>query len=164
MKRIGMFGGIAAVLVLGFGILAINMSRDDDAGKTSDISSAQSLDLHRQNLTHLPANLFTQTELVTLNLSENHITGALPAEIRFLQHLVVLDASENDMTGVPAEIGQLKQLKTLDLSRNRLTGLPLEIGNLSALETLDLRGNDITATDLVQIRASLPQTTILVDE
>ena len=96
-----------------------------------------------------------------LNLSNNRLTGALPAEIRHLTNLRVLDASRNQMTGVPAEVGQLSSLQDLDLSDNRLTGLPLELGNLQKLRRLDLRGNNVSSQDLSAIRAKLKDTEIL---
>ena len=90
------------------------------------------------------------------------LTGALPAEIRFLSSLEALDASDNAMTGLPAEIGQLSRLRILDLSDNDLTGLPHELGNLQSLEILDLSGNAVSQTDLDIIRSRLPATTRIV--
>lgn len=108
-------------------------------------------------------DVFEQTQLVELDLSGNHLTGALPGEIRFLHKLELLNVSDNVMTGLPAEIGQLSHLKMLDASNNRLTGLPHEIGQLKNLETLDLRGNNCSEQDLEYIRDNLPKTHILVD-
>jgi Leucine-rich repeat (LRR) protein len=125
--------------------------------------SATSLDLSKQGLTQVSQDVFEQTQLVELNLSDNRLTGAIPAEIRLLSKLEVLDMSDNAMTGLPAEIGQLSHLKTLDVSNNQLTGLPLELGQLKNLETLDLRGNNYSKQDLDRIRINLLQTNILVD-
>lgn len=122
------------------------------------------LDLRNQELTSVSQDIFTQKDLVELDVSHNRLKGALPAEIRQLSRLQVLDASDNVMTGVPAEIGQLQYLRVLDLSNNDLTGLPLELGQLSKLEILDLRGNAIVDQDLATIREDLAGTQILVDD
>lgn len=163
-KRGSVVAGIAIIMVVLcagiFGYVVLRMTGDVEM---ADHTTGEVLDLHDQNLTQLPGALFSQTQLSVLDLSHNHLTGALPAEIRFLNRLVVLDLSDNAMTGVPAEIGQLTQLKILDLSNNELTGLPHELGQLTNLETLDLRGNSCAPYDLDVIRKSLTGTQILTD-
>ncbi|MFC1702854.1 leucine-rich repeat domain-containing protein [Patescibacteria group bacterium] len=126
----------------------------------SDVS-ASTLDLSGSGLESIPSYVFDGTGLRELDLSDNELTGALPAEIRHLRHLRVLDVSGNAMTGVPAEVGQLSSLEELDLSDNELTGLPLELGNLNNLRLLDLRGNNVSQQDLGVIRAGLSGTQIL---
>ncbi|MBN1462398.1 MAG: leucine-rich repeat domain-containing protein [Paludibacteraceae bacterium] len=66
-----------------------------------------------------------------------------------------MNASDNQMTGVPAEIGQLDDLEVLDLSNNELTGLPYELGNLKNLKTLNLSGNNYAKQDLEIIKQGL---------
>lgn len=129
--------------------------RLDDSSQKKD-SLSNTLDLSGQGLDNLPSYVLTMTSLQELNISNNNITGALPAEIRQLNTLRVLNASNNDMTGVPAEVGQLDKLEILDLSNNKLTGLPYELGNLKNLKKLDLSGNDYAKQDLDIIRQSLP--------
>lgn len=119
------------------------------------------IDLSGQGLTALPKDILKQSDATTLDISDNQIGGALPAEIRWMQSLQVLDASGNRMTGVPAEIGQLSELRILDLSDNELTGLPYELGNLGKLEVLDVSGNDYSEADLARITASLPAATVI---
>lgn len=121
------------------------------------------LNLSDSGLERVPSYVFEMSGLEELDVSNNNLTGALPGEIRHLSNLRILDASENEMTGVPAEIGQLSELEVLDLSNNSLTGLPLELGNLSNLEQLDLRGNDISQQDLDAIRARLTLTEIITE-
>jgi Leucine-rich repeat (LRR) protein len=125
------------------------------------VAAADRLDLSGTSLTKIPAYVFERRELKELDLSGNKLTGALPAEIRQLQGLQILNASHNQMTGVPAEIGQLSELRTLDLSDNMLTGLPYELGNLQKLEVLDLSGNNVSEVDLGIIAPKLPNTRII---
>lgn len=122
---------------------------------------ATELDMQGKGLQEVPEKVWSMTDLEWLDISHNALRGALPAEIRKLQQLRTLDASDNLMTGVPAEIGQLANLKLLDLSNNQLTGLPYELANLTQLERLDLRGNDVSEADLAVIREQLTTTEIL---
>ena len=137
-----------------------NQAQTNDSQNTSDVRdtvpNGSTLDLSNQGLTKVSQNVFTQTSLEVLDVSGNSLTGALPAEIRQLQKLKVLDASDNQMTGVPAEVGQLQNLEVLDLSNNQLTGLPYELGNLKKLKTLNLSGNNYSQQDLDVIRRGLP--------
>jgi Leucine-rich repeat (LRR) protein len=114
------------------------------------------VDLSNQGLTSLPKYILERTDIEELDISGNNMTGALPAEIRHLSRLRVLNASNNQFTGVPAEVGQLRNLQVLDYSNNQLTGLPYELGNLKSLKVLDLSGNDYSELDLGIIREGLP--------
>lgn len=127
------------------------------------IAAGNRLDLSGRGLERVPSDVFDHVGLEELDLSDNRLSGALPAEIRLLRNLRALDASGNRMTGVPAEIGQLMKLEILDLTDNELTGLPLELGNLKGLKRLDLRGNDVPRQDLEAIRAELKSTDIITD-
>lgn len=153
-----------ATVLLGAGCSPVQTGAPKEkANDEATPSAGPRLDLSGQNLTELPKIVLNRIELHELDVSNNRLTGALPAEIRQLAALEVLDASGNVMTGLPAEIGQLKNLRVLDLSDNRLTGLPLELGNLTKLQKLDLRGNLYSKYDLDIIRKSLPSAVILVD-
>lgn len=134
--------------------------------KTSkeSVSNDTSLDLKNQNLSKLPENIFSKTNLTALDVSYNQLSGAMPAEIRHLKNLKTLNLSHNSFTGVPAEIGQLSNLEILNLSYNPITGLPYELGNLKNLKTLDLRGTNYSKQDLDKIKTGLSAgVNILVD-
>ena len=127
-------------------------------------TSSKSLDLSGQGLAKVPEYVFGRTDLESLDLSDNILTGALQAEVRHLKNLRSLDLSGNNFTGVPAEIGQLSKLEILDLSDNRITGLPYELGNLSNLKILRLTGNNYSAADLAVITSSLPPSVTIETE
>lgn len=169
-----MFGKSFVILLVLVALLAaalgtVSVLREEGSDRTDGheqgmTHGAASLDLSGKGLTTVPVYVFGRSDLVSLDLSHNNLTGALPAEVRKLSRLTHLDLSDNAFTGVPAEVGQLAALEYLDLSNNALTGLPYELGNLSRLKTLDLRGNVPSTEDLAHIRAALPQgVTILLD-
>ena len=62
-----------------------------------------------------------------------------------MTNLRSLDLSSNQLTGViPVELINLTNLRSLDLSSNQLTGvIPVELINLTNLEYLNLRGNSL---------------------
>ena len=141
-----------------------NNTNEEEYKNTTQNSSKKVIDLSNQSIVRIPSYVFEQTNIEELNVSNNSLTGAIQAEIRLLVGLRVLNASNNNMTGVPAEIGQLQKLEILDLSNNQITGLPYELGNLKNLKILNLSGNEYSKEDLNITRKSLPQTVeIIVD-
>ncbi len=143
------------------------------------------LDLSGQQLKKVPDYVFELENLKELDISNNQITGNLPAEIGNLKNLQILKANNNLMTGMPAEIGQLpnlqvcnisqnflasvpkeigraQSLQTLDLSNNELIGLPYEIGTLENLQTFNISGNNYSSSDLDIILENLPTSTNII--
>lgn len=127
-------------------------------------SNTNIINLSDKNLSSISKDILDNKSVTKLDVSGNNLTGALPAEIRKLVNLEVLEAANNKMSGVPAEIGQLSRLKTANFANNDLSGLPLEIGNLKKLETLDLRGNpNISKHDIGLIQNQIPNAKIITD-
>lgn len=154
MKKEIIIGLILLVLIVSgyFGVKYFLKGNESDLIK---------IDLSGTNLIEAPNYIFSQKNVKELDLSDNNMTGALPAEIRNLKLLKSLDLSHNQFTGLPAEIGQLKNLETLDISYNNITGLPLEIGNLRKLKTFNISGNNVSETDLMAIEDKLPSLIII---
>ena len=117
-------------------------------GVTTDVNGRVTrLDLSDNQLTgEIPAELGGLTNLEHLALWGNELTGAIPTGLGSLAKLEVLSLGENQLTGpTPAELGRLTSLKELWLSENQLTGeIPVELGNLSNLAKLVLWGNKLT--------------------
>jgi kinase len=94
----------------------------------------------------IPPGLITGMPLLqTLDLSENSISGEIPASIGSLDSLSMLNLSHNKISGeIPASIGSMQVLTTLDLSSNSLSGnIPSELGKLN-LNFLNLSSNDLS--------------------
>ena len=88
--------------------------------------------------------LTSLTALTTLDLSDNQLTGEVPAVFDILAFLTSLDLSNNQLTGpIPQGLGTLTGLTTLDLSGNALDGeIPHDMGFLSNLTKLRLGGGN----------------------
>jgi len=95
----------------------------------------------------LPPGMAFLTELETLWVKSNSLTGELPIDLP--SSLQSLDLSDNAISGIlPTEWGEtLPALNFLSVSLNGLQGsLPGSWQSLSFLESLDLEGNQLTGT------------------
>ncbi|CAL4992572.1 unnamed protein product [Urochloa decumbens] len=88
----------------------------------------------------------TILEVVSLDLSFNGLTGAIPPEIASLDAVLNLNLSWNHLVGeVPKMIGAMQSLESLDLSKNMLSGeIPSSLSILTGLSYLDLSYNNLT--------------------
>ena len=86
------------------------------------------------------------SSLTGLLLGENQLTGHIPAEIRNLENLDILDINSNQLSGeIPSDIGNLDSLLWLSLSNNQLIGdIPNEIVNLNRAYLIDLSYNGLS--------------------
>ena len=85
-------------------------------------------------------------KLRSLSLSNNQLSGPIPASLGSLPELQSLWLQSNALSGpIPAELGALFALRNLALSHNQLSGaIPTELGFPPALTTLYLRSNDLS--------------------
>jgi Leucine-rich repeat (LRR) protein len=106
-------------------------------------------DLSENQLTgQIPASLFTLNQLEFLILDSNQLIGSLPASVGGLTHLLQLNLLENKLSGqIPTELYQLTNLVSLDLSTNQFSGtVSDEIGNLLDLRDLQLSNNNFSSS------------------
>ncbi|KAM4068884.1 hypothetical protein ACB094_12G046000 [Castanea mollissima] len=105
------------------------------------------LDLHDNQLVHIPKSLGNICTLRELYLRSNHLNGQLVELINNLSgcakdSLEILDLSENQITGSLPNFAKFSSLKEIYLSKNKLNGtLPKSIGNLYKLEALSVSSN-----------------------
>ncbi|KAF8685368.1 hypothetical protein HU200_043992 [Digitaria exilis] len=91
------------------------------------------------------------TNLQSLNLSYNLLTGGLPSELLASSSIVMLDVSFNHLNGVlkPQEsnysVANYRPLQELRLYRNNISGeLPSALSNCTDLVTVDLKINKLS--------------------
>ena len=98
--------------------------------------------------------------VITINLSQNHLTGFLPHSISRLPFLRELLLNHNLITGIiPKSYSKLTQLEEVNLSHNRITGpLPREWGNLKYIRVLHVAHNEWDDKILPQELYSLQET------
>ncbi|XP_061350283.1 receptor-like protein EIX2 [Gastrolobium bilobum] len=84
--------------------------------------------------------------LKSIDLSNNHFSEEIPAELENLFGLVSLNLSRNNLTGkIPSNIGRLTSLEFLDLSRNQISGsIPSSLAQIDRLAMLDLSHNHLS--------------------
>ncbi|CAN1289743.1 Receptor-like protein kinase 7 [Linum perenne] len=104
------------------------------------------LEMYNNNLTgKLPAGIRHLTRLENFDASKNHLQGNLSV-VRYLTNLVTLQLFQNQLSGeIPPELGQFQKLVNLSLYENQLTGpLPQDIGYLSNFDFIDVSENYLT--------------------
>ncbi|KAJ6805283.1 putative LRR receptor-like serine/threonine-protein kinase isoform X2 [Iris pallida] len=86
----------------------------------------------------IPEELQNLTYLFELQLSQNYLTGPLPAFIGNFTAMQYLSIGINGLSGnVPKELGKLQKLVSLGMGTNNFSGsLPLEFGNMTNLQKL----------------------------
>ncbi|XP_044487569.1 receptor-like protein 49 [Mangifera indica] len=85
------------------------------------------------------------TIFCTIDFSNNHFHGTIPAVIGNFRALNHLNLSHNSLTGtIPPLLGNLGGLESLDLSSNNLSGrIPAQLTNLTFLAVLNLSQNQL---------------------
>nr|XP_016483238.1 PREDICTED: probably inactive leucine-rich repeat receptor-like protein kinase At2g25790 [Nicotiana tabacum] len=86
------------------------------------------------------------SQMTTLDLSMNRLTGEIPSQLGELAALHSLNLSHNILSGhIPESFMNLKKLESLDLSYNQLGGkIPRRLAQLDSLSTLNLAFNLLT--------------------
>jgi Leucine-rich repeat (LRR) protein len=96
----------------------------------------------------IPAELGNLANLRLLQLPQNQLNGAIPAQLGGLANLQHLLLNHNQLSGaIPAGLGNLSSLRTLSLNTNSLSGaIPSALGSLISLEVLALNENNLTGS------------------
>ncbi|KAI3900200.1 hypothetical protein MKW92_044951 [Papaver armeniacum] len=145
-------------------LVYLDLSKNQISGSIptsiGELSKLTLLHLDRNSLSGSIPSISKLTVLESCLLSDNKLTGPIPASISKstpsgklpeslgnLTKLIRLSAKNNRLTGkIPPSLSNLINLLSLDLSRNGLSGpIPSELVKLNAkLETLDLSFNPLS--------------------
>ncbi|KAL5703111.1 hypothetical protein ACHQM5_028245 [Ranunculus cassubicifolius] len=148
------FNGSIPQGLFDMGLEEVDLSRNEFSGSIPPGSSRlfeslQVLDLSQNKLTgDIPAEMGLYSKLRYLNLSWNAVQSRLPPELGYFQNLSVLDLRNNALFGsIPEDLCDSSSLDILQLDGNSLAGpIPDEIGNCSSLYLLSLSNNKLTGS------------------
>ncbi|XP_024376899.1 protein STRUBBELIG-RECEPTOR FAMILY 8 isoform X1 [Physcomitrium patens] len=106
------------------------------------------LDLSYNQLTgSFPYLIINIPTLTSIKLNNNKLSGTLDGQVfSKLTNLITLDISNNAITGpIPEGMGDMVSLRFLNMQNNKLTGpIPDTLANIPSLETLDVSNNALT--------------------
>ncbi|KAF2294156.1 hypothetical protein GH714_007938 [Hevea brasiliensis] len=94
---------------------------------------------------YLPESLVNSPSLITLDLDNNTLNGAININCSAMIHLVSLNLGSNNFHGpIPESISYCQSLNILNLSKNKLGGeIPYNFKNFQALTSLSLSKNNL---------------------
>ncbi|MED6120812.1 hypothetical protein PIB30_024378 [Stylosanthes scabra] len=128
------FNGFAALEYLDMSFNVLESSIDI---QLDEMISLKTLNLTGNKFNgHLPTKLGKSMVLEQLLLAKNQFQGEIPEEQLFsYENLTLIDLSENHLSGaIPSHIVHLSKLQTLFLSSNNLSGpIPMSILNITTL-------------------------------
>ncbi|GAB5568000.1 leucine-rich repeat-containing protein 2 [Prionailurus iriomotensis] len=102
------------------------------------------LDLPKNQISHLPAEIGRLKNLRELNVSFNHLKS-IPPELGDCENLEKLDCSGNlELTELPFELSNLKQVTFVDIAANKFASVPICVLRMSNLQWLDISNNSLT--------------------
>ncbi|GER55596.1 receptor-like protein [Striga asiatica] len=109
-----------------------------------------SIDLSNNILSgDIPREMINLVELRTLNLSRNHLTGSIPDNIGNMNQLESLDFSMNSLSGnIPGSMSIMTSLNYLNLSYNHLTGRIPQSTQIGSLNESSFIGNNLCGSPL----------------
>jgi len=110
-------------------------------GLLEALPNLSELQLYRNKLVAVPAEIGLLEKLATLSVSGNPKMAGLPEEIAKCQSLKELNLSNmKALKAIPAALGLVASLRTLVAAGNaKLKSLPAQLDGLTELRVLDLR-------------------------
>ncbi|XP_068313453.1 receptor-like protein EIX1 [Pyrus communis] len=129
--------------------LSYNHLHGQISSSIANLTDIVNLDLfHNQLEGELPTSMGSLCKLMVFDLSRNRVNGRVSEIFESLSRcnssqLESLSLSNNNLSGLlPDELGNFEKLRFLDLSSNSISGsIPMSLGNLSCLEELRIQNN-----------------------
>ncbi|XP_041041507.1 leucine-rich repeat-containing protein 2 [Carcharodon carcharias] len=146
---------IPSFVVIFQDLIVMDLSRNclkELPAEIGKMTKLKELNVSFNKLTSVPLELGCCENLEKLNLSSNLELTELPFELRDLQKLSCLDLSSNQFLSMPICVLRMSNLKSLDISNNKLKDLPQDLDRLSELESLFLQKNKLTYLSKVLCR------------
>ena len=121
-------------------------THDDDEFEEVRAAAIEKLYAQSNNLTVIPPNIATLSQLTVLDFGCNNLTF-VDDLILSLKHLTKLVLKHNniDNEGLPKDLGKMQSLRELNLSGNRLKKFPPQIIEMTNIRYLYIGGNHIQA-------------------
>lgn len=108
-------------------------------------STIHRCDLSGNVIKNIPSKFCTKfPDLTELQLQENQLSS-LPAEIRHMERLKILDISNNKFESLPSHVYDCPTLSTINAKYNKIADVDIErLNKMSSLRELDLQDNSLT--------------------
>ncbi|GLH04177.1 Toll-like receptor Tollo [Gryllus bimaculatus] len=137
-----LFAGLTALRLLD---LAFTGLTELPQGAFEGLTMLEHVNLRGNELTTLPGKVFSEQNLISLDLSKNELS-TIPGLIKRLTSLEKLNLGGNGIKSVPEKyFRKCKRLRELSLSNNGILSLSADtFANLASLERLDLSRNPLS--------------------
>ncbi len=106
-------------------------------------SKIEQLEFNMCGFTKFPTKVFGMQHLTILELSDNEIQS-LPPEINTIPNLDTLDLSSNNLSSLPKELSDLKNLRYLNINNNYFKTIPDVLYKIPSLTHINLGGNSLS--------------------
>ncbi|GMH62053.1 hypothetical protein TL16_g03398 [Triparma laevis f. inornata] len=120
----------------------------DIPGDICKISHLEVLDLSENNISgRIPAGIGDLTELKLIKLGQNSLQNSIPDSLKNCEKLEVIHLHNNQLVGNIPDCGKMKQLKVLYLQQNKIQGtIPIRLGECDNLQEIRLGKNELTGS------------------
>jgi len=146
-------GGFTAAFSASKDLQDINLEGNGFTGEIpplSKLTNLRTLNVASNQLSgQLPREVSPLTQLREMTIRDNLMSGTIHTELGLLNNLEKLDLANNTLSfAIPTELGLLTNLRVeLDVSDNNLIGgVPTQLGKLTSLRRLRVNGNNIAGT------------------
>jgi hypothetical protein len=132
-------------------IYLINSPFNDESGVISKVSDKlftlplKEVVLYNQGIKQdMYNNLFQNTTFQILDLSSNQLRGSLPKGKLINNHLIILNLSDNNLSGTLSFLENFSGLEVIQLQNNQFYGeIPLLKELYNSLRVFDIRNNNL---------------------
>lgn len=107
------------------------------------LQNLKELNLSGGRLVHIPANVFSLSNMKRLDISNNFINRLNDNEIVDALNLTVFIANKNSLQYLPDQLGLLPRLQRIYVTNNQIRLLPVTLIESKSITLIDLSGNKV---------------------